>query len=369
MGYANRRRVHLENDRLRLTLLPGGGHIAAVVLKENGVNPLWDPPWETIDPSAYDPEVHRQYGGGADAQLLAGIAGHNLCFDLFGVPSAAEAAAGLGVHGEAPARDWRIESAQGMLAAGVDLPLAGMRFERRLHLAPGGNHAVIVETATNLTGFDRPVGWTQHVTLGPPFLEKGRTRFEASATRSKVFEQEFAAGNDRFARGAEFDWPRAPLPGGGETDMRFADTAAASGAFTAHLMDPSLEDAFFTAYHPASETLFGYLWKRADFPWLGIWEENHSRAHAPWNGRALTRGMEFGVSPMPETRRQAVERGRLFGERTFRWIPARESVTVEYLLFLARVGAEEAAGLDGAATIDLVRGLTEEADCLQAAAA
>ena len=50
---------------------------------------------------------------------------------------------------------------------------------------------------------------------------------------------------------------------------------------------------------------------------------------------------------MPETRRQAVERGRLFGERTFRWIPAREAVTVKYLLFIARVGAEEAAATDG----------------------
>lgn len=369
MGYANRRQVHLENDRLRLTLLPGGGHIAAAALKENGVNPLWDPPWETIDPSSYDPRKHRQYGGGVDAQLLAGIAGHNLCFDLFGVPSAAEAAAGLGVHGEAPARDWEIESAQGMLAAAVELPLAGMRFERRLQLAPDSNHAVIVETATNLTGFDRPVGWTQHVTLGPPFLEKGRTRFEASATKSKVFEQEFAAGRERFARGAEFDWPWAPLPGGGKEDMRFADTADASGAFTAHLMDPDFEDAFFSAYHPASETLFGYLWKRSDFPWLGIWEENHSRGHAPWNGRVLTRGMEFGVSPMPETRRQALERGRLFGERTFRWIPARGSATARYRLFLARVGAEEEAGRGGAAMRGLIRRLTAERHYPQAAAA
>ena len=359
----------MENDRLRLTLLPGGGHIAAAVLKENGVNPLWDPPWETIDPSSYDPRKHRQYGGGVDAQLLAGIAGHNLCFDLFGVPSAAEAAAGLGVHGEAPARDWEIESAQGMLAAAVELPLAGMRFERRLQLAPDGNHAVIVETATNLTGFDRPVGWTQHVTLGPPFLEKGRTRFEASATKSKVFEQEFAAGRERFARGAEFAWPWAPLPDGGTADMRFADTAETSGAFTAHLMDPDFEDAFFSAYHPASETLFGYLWKRSDFPWLGIWEENHSRDHAPWNGRVLTRGMEFGVSPMPETRRQALERGRLFGERTFRWIPARGSATVRYRLFLARVGAEEAAGRGGAAMRGLIRRLTAERHYPQAAAA
>ncbi len=369
MGYAKRRQVHLENDRLRLTLLPGGGHIAAVALKQNGVSPLWDPPWETIDPSSYDPEAHPQYGSGVDAQLLAGIAGHNLCFDLFGVPSAAEAAAGLGVHGEASSRDWEIESADGRLTAEVELPLAGMRFERRLRLAPGSCCVAIVETATNLTGIDRPVGWTQHVTLGPPFLEKGKTRFTASATKSRVFEQEFAPGHDRFPAGADFDWPFAPLSAGGRGDMRLATAAAVSGAYTAHLMNPSLEDAFFTAYHPDSETLFGYLWKRSDFPWLGIWEENYSRRQAPWNGRTLTRGMEFGVSPMPETRRQAVERGRLFGERTFRWIPARESVTAEYLLFIARVGAEAAAGAGGSTLRGLIERLAAEADYPQAAAA
>jgi len=40
----------------------------------------------------------------------------------------------------------------------------------------------------NLTAWDRPIGWTQHVTLGPPFLERGVTQFRASATRSKVLE-------------------------------------------------------------------------------------------------------------------------------------------------------------------------------------
>jgi hypothetical protein len=40
--------------------------------------------------------------------------------------------------------------------------------------------------------------------------------------------------------------------------------------------------------------------------------------------------MEFGVSPFPETRREMVERGPLFGAPTFRWIPARQTVEVEY---------------------------------------
>ena len=72
---------------------------------------------------------------------------------------------------------------------------------------------------------------------------------------------------------------------------------------------------------------------------MGIWEENASRAQPPWNGSALTRGMEFGVSPFPESRREMIERGRLFGTPTFRWIPAATRVTVEYWATLRPVDA------------------------------
>ena len=63
----------------------------------------------------------------------------------------------------------------------------------------------------NLTACDRPIGWTQHVTLGPPFPQKGVTEFRASATRSKVFEQAFGAHDDLTSRRASSTgrWRRA----------------------------------------------------------------------------------------------------------------------------------------------------------------
>jgi hypothetical protein len=131
----------------------------------------------------------------------------------------------------------------------------------------------------------------------------------------------------------------APLAGGGETDLRATVDTPVSGAYTAHLLSRRVEHAYFTAYNPDLGTVFGYVWKRDDFPWLGIWEENHSRQQSPWSGKTFTRGMEFGVSPFPESRRAMVERGGLFGENGFRWIPAGSRATVEYCLFIA-----EAAG-------------------------
>jgi hypothetical protein len=177
------------------------------------------------------------------------------------------------------------------------------------------------------------------VTLGPPFLSRGKTIFHAPASSSKVLEDEFAPGHDRFRRGAEFQWPLAPLAAGGTADLRATVDTPVSGAYTAHLLKPGVGHAYFTAFNPDLKTVFGYVWKRDDFPWLGIWEENHSRQQPPWNGQTFTRGMEFGVSPFPESRRAMVERGSLFGEPGFRWIPARSKVTVEYCLFIAEAAA------------------------------
>jgi hypothetical protein len=159
-----------------------------------------------------------------------------------------------------------------------------------------------------------------------------------SATQSKVFEGTFGPA-DYLASGAEFDWPHAPRAAGGTADLRRYPGASPSSGYTAHLMDRTREHAYFIAFSPTSRLAFGYIWRRADFPWMGIWEEHRARFSAPWSGRTITRGMEFGVSPFPETRREMIERGPLFGTPTFRWIPAHGHVAVEYWVILRTADA------------------------------
>jgi len=333
--FHGRRAASIENEKLRVTVLQEGGHIAEILDKETGVNPLWNPPWPSIEPSKFTPRVRRAgvYGDNVESRLLAGIMGHNLCLDIFGGPSDAEFAARIGVHGEGSIAPYRISKRGAELVMRARLPLAMIDFERRIALR--GNTVKIREAVTSLAAFDRPIGWTQHATLGPPFVERGVTQFRASATRSMVFAEEFGAG-DYLRRGAEFDWPHAPRADGGTADLRVMNGAARSCAYTTHLMDPARDESFFVAFSPSARLAFGYAWKRADFPWLGIWEENHSRTHAPWNGNTLTRGMEFGVSPIPESRRQMIERGSLFGVPGYRWLPAKGRLEAEYRAVILR---------------------------------
>lgn len=334
LTYRNRRAVQIENDSVRVTVTVEGGHIAEIVHKASGINPLWTPPWPSVEPSTYDPAKHPEYGASIEGRLLAGILGHNICLDIFGPPSPEEAAAGLTVHGEAPVIPYEISNRGDQVEMRTTLPHAQIRFERHIRLDPGGTTVHFSEAVENLAPMDRPIGWTQHATLGPPFLERGATQFRATATRSKVAGAKFNDGDWFYQPDAEFEWPLCPARQGKTADLQVFTAEQHSGGFTTHLMD-SREHAWFVAWSPASNVAFGYVWKREDFPWLGRWEENHLRAQPPWNERTLTCGMEFGVSPFPEPRRDMVTRGELFNTPVYRWLPARSRLEANYCAFIA----------------------------------
>jgi hypothetical protein len=325
--FKGRRAAAIENAHLRVTVLEEGGHIAEIFDKQAGVSPLWIPPWPSIEPSTYDQKKHPEYGADAESKLLAGIMGHNLCLDIFGGPSADEAAAGLTVHGEGSTCSYGLTESQEALACKAHFPLTQLKFERTVKLH--GRSLRIHETLENLAAWDRPIGWTQHVTLGPPFIEKGTTQIQASMTRSKVIESKLGP-HMHLKAGEEFAWPMAPLAAGGLFDLRTISAEPASSEYTAHLGDLQREHLYFVAFAPAFQLAVAYLWRRADFPWLGIWREDASRDSPPWGGNTLTLGMEFGVSPMPESRRAMVDRSRLFDVPTYRWLPAKGRLQAEY---------------------------------------
>ena len=325
--YRGRQACSIENESLRVTVVAEGGHIAEILDKRTGINPLWSPQWDSIDPSSLTTDRIGFYGGPADAPLLAGILGHNLCLDIFGGPSAQELAAGGSTHGEGSVVRYRLVADGTGLTASATFPLANLAFLRRIELRD--TSVLISETVTNESATDRPIGWTQHATFGAPFVKNGVSEHRCSATRAKVFEGSFGPA-DYLAPGEVFDWPLAPRINGGVVDLRRFSSAPASSGYTAYLMDPAREHAFFVAYSAEFELAAGYVWRRLDFPWMGLWEENRSRPQTPWNLGEIAWGFEFGCSPFPETRRAMIDRGQLFGTPTYRWLPARTAVTYKY---------------------------------------
>ena len=337
--YGGRRVWVLKNNKIEVLIAPGGGHIASAKLASGrgaNLNPFWQPHWKSIEPEEWKASL-QEYGDPPEARLLASILGHNICLDFFGSVSPAESAAGITVHGEAPIQTWKeLNITESSLSYNATLPKAQLKVSRQATLTPNSSVLWIVESVENLGDFDRPFGWQQHPTMGRPFLERGESFFDASATWCKVGPESFSKGN-RLKSGAEFQWPNAPGIDGKTVNLREWPQGEKSSDFVTTLMDPSREWAFFTGINRSKGLLVGYIWPRKEWPWLGIWEENLFRSAKPWQEREVTRGLEFGTTAFPDSRRAAIEMGHLNGVQTYRWISAREKQTIGYGLFLASI--------------------------------
>jgi hypothetical protein len=247
-----------------------GGHIAEILDKASGVNPLWIPPWRSIEPSTYTARLAiPSMGPTSRAGCSAASWGTTCALDLFGPPSEEEAAAGVDVHGEASVVPYEITASGAELTARCRMPIAQLAFERQIRLV--GRRVAIVGNRGKpfrAGSADRvdPGTWT----LAPPFLEHGATQFRAPSVKSQAIAGIAAE-------------PRALHGRGSVWGSHYTLDGSQRGAVLLH-----------GVVSPSSQLAFGYVWRRADFPWLGVWEENRSRTHAPWNGLTLT--TRHGVS-------------------------------------------------------------------------
>jgi hypothetical protein len=297
----------LANDRLTLTIRPIGGAIASVVLADDA---------EKLNP------LHSL--------------GHFVCVDGFGGTSAEERKAGLPSHGEANRVPWEVMSQgrQGNMltfAFSATLPLVQEIFRRTVRLVDGENVIYVESEVESLLAFDRPINWGEHATIGPPFLELGKTVVEMSARRAMTRSHESQSANPphRLASFKEFAWPTAPGLDGQAIDVRPAPATAPVGDHTTSLMDPARRLVFVTAFNAERRLLVGYVFRREEYPWTQLWE------NYPTNGR-LARGMEFAVQPFDMPRRDVIQQNTLLGAPTYRWLPAKSRISSSFLMFYAR---------------------------------
>jgi hypothetical protein len=339
-----REAVRLTNGRVELIALVGGGHIAAFrFLDITGLpsqNVLWESPWKTYEPNdPWSDEMSSRYGPRVEGKFLASFTGHALCLDLFGDPTPQEAEAGRSLHGEAAVRRWTIvpdrEAIETQCSFSVDLPTSGLNFGRTIRLDATESLVYFEETVHNEQPLDHDCDWIQHVTLGPPFLNKNESFVETSGTRGVtwpfVADEGSLLANDR-----EFHWPYAMDAFGttAKVDLRAPFSAAGRGFLAGVQLDSHREIEFLLAFNARLRLGLVYCFRRKDFPFLTIWEENCGRRSAPWNGKAQARGMEFGTSPLPIGRQSAIVMGTAFRTSKKCVIPADGSRTARYLMFL-----------------------------------
>lgn len=293
----------LRNDKLELSILNPGGAFAKLLLlaDKDQTNPMWQ-------------------GNG-------NYVGHFLCLDGFGPVSPEEQAAGLPGHGEAVRQSWT-QTAPGVFS--TRLPLLHEKVTRRIELLPGEQVITVETTVENELAFDRPLNWAEHATIGAPFLAPGVTVVDASVGRCLTRPDAKGGPKATLAPNQEFTYPNAPLLAGGTRSLRAVPANANSLDHTGCTVDPKRTHGFVTAIHLEKRLLFGYLWPRADYPWLQEW------LNFPADGK-LSRGLEFGTQPFDVSRREAISLGTLFNTPTYRWLPAKSKLSAKFVMFYTAI--------------------------------
>jgi hypothetical protein len=357
--WKNREATRLTNGVIELVALTSGGHLAEFrLLAHNGgasPNTFWEAPWPTFDPGerAAD-DLPASYGPVEARRFFASYTGHCLCLDYFGGPNAEQAAVGCSVHGEAPNTRWNLVSTavpgEALARWKIELPLARLGFEREIRLGVGESVANVRETVSNESGAEHAFDWVQHVTFGPPLLTRGESTLSASGGRGITSPVNYDGGS-MLANNREFIWPHAPLASGkGFADLRQPFAEKGLGLIAGVQLDPRREQEYVLAVNWKQRVGVGYCFRRADFPWMTVWEENHARPDTPWNGTGQARGMEFGTTPFPFGREETVRRGPIFDTPHQCVIPAGGKKTAHYLIFLFEVPS----GLDAIENVEAV---------------
>jgi hypothetical protein len=294
----------LANDRLELTILGTGGAFSKLLLRDG----------EPLSP-------------------LASI-GHFLALDGFGAPSDSERAAGMPFHGEASKQVVKVIASQNSgtarsIVLQTVLPLAQETLTRTLEMVEGENIVYVTSDLESGIAVDRPVSWAEHATIGPPFLEKGKTVVDMPALSCRVRPFKPGPIPGRLVYERDFEWPMAPTNGNGQADLRLVPVDHNYLDLASCQMDPKRKLEFVTALNLDKHLLFGYVFRQQDYPWLMSW------MNYTGDNRAA-RGMEFSTQPFDISHQETVAMSPLFGTPTFRWLPAKAKLQTRFLLFYAR---------------------------------
>lgn len=299
--------IILENNISSVTVDLFGGAVTNFHLKANPVNPL-----SFAFSKEQMPENNRN---GAPYQ------GHFLCLGRWGEPSAGEIKAGMPNHGQIANVLWTAEenNLPDLLRMQAVAPLEGLQVERTIVLDKNNPMHAVKEVVKNINPLGRLYNMVQHPTLAKPFLD---TDVIVDCNASSGFDQALY----KDAMNNVLQWPQVKDEQGNSFDFR--NTLTNYNAVFSFVVKPNDKYGWITAYSPQHNILLGYMWKRNDYPWIHLWQHFE-------NNQIQYRGIEFGTAGIHQPFHEILNIAtNLFGEKTFAYIDAGESVSKNYFSFI-----------------------------------
>ena len=319
-------KISLENNSCILTVDSFGGAIVDFHLKDD----------KQINPLSF---AFTQEQMPANNKNGAPYQGHFLCAGRWGLPSEGEIKSGIPNHGEAANIAWTVLKNNDNLIMQTTAKLEGLHIKRIIELDPKYDVFAVTETFTNINPLGRLYNIVQHPTLAAPFLN--------SLT---IINCNAAVGFNQLdylkAESNSFLFPDAEDKNGNIFSLK--NPLINYNSVFSFVVDKNNDIGWLTSYSPMHNLLFGYVWKRDDYPWINLWQH--------WNDNKLVyRGIEFGTTGIHEPFEKIINTAtELFGEKTLAYINAGESVHKKYFSFIYKTEED----------LSDIENVTVNADCI-----
>lgn len=283
----NHTAVVLENDRIRVTMLPGlGGDIYSVEDVRTGVDVLWETPW------GLQPHGPTNAGDSIAAWVNRYAGGWQVLLPSGGGPSE-HGGITHPYHGEACMRGWswreaRTAGGDACVALNVRLIDTPLRIEREVRLSTDGAGLVVDERITNEGASPVDYMWCHHPSFGAPLIEPG-VRITTSAT-SLVADPAIDAEWNPLVLGSSHRWPVVTDREGSDLDLSVLPSLEQRRSLVGYLSGFTSGQA--TIENPRLGLACTLSWPLEVFPYAWVWQELRGEAGWPWYGRAYVIAIE-----------------------------------------------------------------------------
>jgi hypothetical protein len=261
----------------------------------------------------------------ANNKAGANYQGHFACIGRWGQPSNGEIISGLPDHGEPANIQWTIEEQRHSLVMKVLAGKEGLEVKRIITMDEYAGVYAVKEKVTNINPLGRLFNIVQHPTLAAPFLNE-----------CTVVNCNGTAGFDQAVykniSNKTIEWPVAGDSLNNSLDLR--NPRIAYNAVFSFVVNPGDNYGWITAFSPTHQLLLGYVWSRAHYPWIHLWQHYE-------HDQITYRGIEFGTAGIHQPFNEILNTATsIFGEKTYAYLDAGESVTKSYFSFIHSTGNE-----------------------------
>jgi len=300
LGYAA---LCLENERVRIVLLPGkGSDVIQFLYKPLNIDFMWAsqpgvPPADAVKPS-------RSQGNAFLDQYLGGW---QEILPNFGDPCEYKGMK-LELHDEVSLVPWRytiLENNPECVSVALEVRCVHTPFRVRKTLTlRAGCTLEIDEQVRNESDEAMDCTWGHHPAIGAPALDEN-CRVVVPPCRVKT-QEEYVSPNSRLEKGQDCEWPMVLGRNGETMDLSQIPSKAAHSHDMAYLY--GLEQGWYVLFHEGRKLGFSMSWDAEVFKYLWFWQVYGGWHGYPWYGASYNLGLE-PCSSYPQSLAGAVAAG------------------------------------------------------------